>query len=158
MSDIKLIAAIDDKRGIAIGQKLPWDIVADKNYFREKVKDGPVVMGWNTFLANGLKPFGHGKNYVITRGEVGAIKGVEIVHDVQDFLKNLDKDTWVIGGGQIFKEAMPYATHLYITKVEGDYGANIFFPEFEQYFRRIDNNQPQTENGITFSFQLWQRI
>ena len=80
-----------------------------------------------------------------------------MVHDTHEFFESRKDDLWVAGGGQIFKEALPYATHLYITRVEGDYNADIYFPEFESDFQRIDNNQPQTENGITFTFQTWKR-
>ncbi len=156
MPDIKLIAAIDSKRGIAIGQKLPWHLPTDQKYFQEKLKDGPVVMGWNTFEANKFKPYGHGPNVVLTHRNVEAIPGVWIVHDAHNYFKNLDEDVWVAGGGKIFSEALPYATQLYITQLEGDFGADVFFPEFTSQFHRVDNNQPRTENGITYTFQIWE--
>lgn len=158
MPEVKLIAAIDDEKGIAIGQKLPWDLPTDRKHFQDKIKDGPVVMGWNTFVANNGKPYGQGANTVITRRQTEAVPGVWIVHDATEFFEKNTKDIWVAGGGQIFAAAMPYATKLYITKVEGKYGANIFFPEFTPYFTRIDTNKPQTENGITYTFQVWERI
>ena len=157
MPEIKLIAAIDSKRGIAIGQKLPWHLPVDQRYFQEKLKDGPVVMGWNTFAANGFRPYGLGSNIVITHRDAEAIPGTWIVHDAHDYFKNAQEDVWVAGGGEIFSEAMPYATMLYITQLAGDFGADIFFPEYESTFHRIDNNRPQIENGITFTFQIWAR-
>ena len=155
MPEIKLIAAIDDKRGIAIGQKLPWHLPTDQKYFQQKLKDGPVVMGWNTFAANSFKPYGNGPNTVITHREMESAPGVWIVHDAHVYFENLQEDMWVVGGGKIFTEALPYATTLYITHVVGDYGADVFFPEFKSKFHRVDSNQPQTENGITFTFQIW---
>lgn len=86
MPDIKLIAAIDDKNGIAIGQKLPWDLPSDRKYFQNHIKNGPVVMGWKTFASNNFKPYGDGANTVITGRDTEAVPGVWIVHDIQRFL------------------------------------------------------------------------
>jgi dihydrofolate reductase len=157
MSQIKLIVALDDRRGIAIGQKLPWHLPTDQKYFQNKLKEGPVVMGWNTFAANGFKPYGHGSNTVITRRDTESIPGVWVVHDADAYFQNVKEDIWVVGGGQIFATAIPYATHLYITKVEGEYGANIFFPEYEHDFTLISEEPEQTENAIRFKFQVWER-
>ena len=157
MPDIKLIAAIDDKRGIAIGLKLPWDLPSDRKYFQDHIKYGPVVMGWNTFAANGFKPYGHGTNTVITREKIETAPGVWIVHDAREFFERQKEDIWVVGGGQIFKEALLYATHLYITKVEGDFNADIFFPEYENDFKQVSEEPVLTENGINFRYTLWER-
>ncbi|MDB5182515.1 MAG: dihydrofolate reductase [Candidatus Saccharibacteria bacterium] len=157
MPDVKLIAAIDDKNGIAIGQKLPWKLPSDFKYFQDKIKEGPVVMGWNTFASNGFKPYGQGENIVITRRDTEAIPGVWIVHDAQQFFETYKKDVWVAGGGQIFKEALPYATHLYLTRVKGDFNSDIFFPEFEENFKLADKQPDQTENGILFHYEIWER-
>lgn len=156
MPEVNFIAAIDDKYGIAIGQKLPWDLPTERKYFKDKIKDGPVVSGWNTFAAHDFKPYGNGVNFVITRREAQAIPGVWVIHDLHNYFKNLQEDIWVAGGGQIFEQALPYATKMYITRIKGDYDADIFFPKFEDKFHRIDQNLPQTENGITFTFEVWE--
>ena len=157
MPDIKLIAAIDSKRGIAAGQKSLWHIPTDHRYFLDMVKEGPVVMGWNTFEAYNFKPFGNGSNTVLTRRDIEAVPGIWIVHDAQTFFRELQSDIWVVGGGKIYNAAMPFATKLYITQIEGDFNADIFFPKYDSLFHRTDNNKPQTENGITFTFQIWER-
>nr|AIA14641.1 Dihydrofolate reductase [uncultured bacterium] len=156
MPDIKFIAAIDDKRGIAKAGKIPWDVPSDRKYFREHVKPGPVVMGWNTFESNGQKPYGDGKNTVITRRDESA-PGVAVVHDLEAFFKNLDEDIWVAGGGQVFTAALPYATTLYVTRVKGDYNCDVFFPEFENDFVLSHEEPAQVENGVQYQYQVWQR-
>jgi dihydrofolate reductase len=157
MPDIKLIAAVDDKNGIAAKQKIPWDLPSDRQYFRDKLKDGPVVSGWKTYAANNFKPYGQGENIVLTRRDLEAAPGVWIVHSAEEYFKNLKKDVWVSGGGEIFKIALPYATHLYITKVEGDFGTDTFFPDYKNDFKLVDEKPPMTENGITFRYQIWER-
>jgi len=62
-----------------------------------------------------------------------------------------------VGGGQIFKEALPFAAKLFITKVEGSYAADVFFPEFKSAFYLAHQEPQQVENGITFQFQIWER-
>lgn len=157
MPEIKLIAAIDSKNGIAANNKLPWDLPSDRKYFKDHVKKGPVVMGWKTFTANGFKPYGDGDNIVITRRNVEAAPGVWIVHDADVYFRTLQNDVWVAGGGMIFTAALPYAAKLYISKVEGDFGCDVFLPIFEKQFHRIDHNHSQVENGITFTYEIWER-
>ena len=163
MADVKFVAAMDNKRGIAKSKPgtagfIPWDLPTDKAYFRDKVKNVPVVMGWNTFRANGKKPYGTGPNTVITSQSVDEYPGVNITHDLKGFFENLKDEVWVAGGGQVFEQALPYATHLYITQVYGDFDCDIFFPKFEDKFELVEESPLQTENGIDFRFQLWKPL
>jgi dihydrofolate reductase len=157
---INFIAAVDDRLGIAksvpgTAGKIPWHLPTDQAYFRAKLADVPVVMGWNTFRANGFKPYGTGPNTVITDDPIDLYEGVQITHDLKGFFENLRTDLWVAGGGQIFEQALPYATHLYLTRVAGDFGCDIFFPEFEDRFELAEDGPEQEENGTKFRFQVW---
>ena len=157
MPDIKLIAAIDEKRGIAAHGKLAWNLPTDRAYFRKQVQAGPVVMGWNTFTNNNFKPYGDGPNTVITRRKTEAFPGVWVVHDAEEYFKTVGDDIWVAGGGQIYAEALPYATHLYLTDVKGDHGCDTFFPDFTQDFMLRDVREWQTENDTEFRYTVWVR-
>jgi len=157
MPKVQLIAAIDDSFGIAKKGRLPWDLRSDRKYFRDKIEVGPVVMGWNTFAANNYKPYGSGSNIVMTTRQLEFAQGVWILHDAANFFKKNKEDIWVIGGGQIFKKALSYATHLYITQVRGNFDCDVFFPSFEDKFKMTDEQSTQIENGITFRYQIWER-
>ena len=157
MPDIKIIVAIDDKNGIAIGQKLPWDLPTDRKHFRDSVYEDTVVLGWNTFATNNYRPYGIGDTILLTRKDREAVPGVWVVHDADDYFKKLTNDVWVAGGSEIYKIALQYATHLYITKVDGDFGADTFFPEFKNDFKLIHEDDPINENDITFRYQIWER-
>jgi len=157
MPEVKLIAAVDENLGIAQKGKIPWRLPTDQKYFQDHVKPGPVVMGWNTFAANNYKPYGQGPNTVITREDKEAVPGVWVVHDAKEFFEKNKSDIWVAGGGQIFKEALPYATELYITRVEGTYDCDVFFPEFEDKFELVSGQPEQIENDIKFRYQIWKR-
>lgn len=114
-------------------------------------------MGWNTFASNGFKPFGEGVNTVITKKITEAIPGVWIVHDLHDFFEKNIHDIWVLGGGQIFKQALTYGTKLYLTRVSGKYDCDVFFPAFEKKFELIEQSSQHRENGTTFHFEVWER-
>ncbi len=156
MSEIRLVAAIDDKLGLARKGKIPWNLPSDRRYWRALVHEGPVVMGWNTYVANKYKPFGEGKNVIFTR-QRDRESDLDIMYDANKFFRKSHDDYWVLGGGQIFHAALPFATQLYLTRVQGDFKCDVFFPEFEDNFVLIEEKPPKTENGISFQFQLWQR-
>lgn len=154
MPEVKFIAAIDDKRGIARKQKIPWHIPADQKYFKGKLSGGPVAMGYKTYISNGRKPYSEYENFVFTNDPVSLGK-LTVVNDLHGFFNHLDMDIWVAGGGQIFKESLQYATELYITRVYGDFDCDVFFPEFEQDFQLVKQGDLQGENGYKFRFELW---
>lgn len=153
---VKLIAALDNERGIAKKGMLPWDLPSDRKYFRDHIEKGPVVMGWNTFASNNFKPYGVGKNFVLSREDKTA-EGVEIVHNAEELFIGLNADIWVAGGGQVFNIALRYATHLYLTRVKGIFDCDVFFPEFTNDFQLASEEPVHIENGISFRYQIWER-
>ncbi len=154
MPEIRFIAAIDDKRGLAKKQKIPWDLPTDKKYFRDKLATGPVVMGYKTYVSNGRKPYGTFENTVFSRQDI-SLDNAAVHRDAEKFFKNLDYDVWVAGGGEIFAAALPFATILYITRVIGDFDCDVFFPRYEDGFRLESAGPWQAENGIRFRFEIW---
>lgn len=156
-SMIKFIAAVDDDLGIAKQGKLPWDIPSDRKFFRDSISSGPGLIGWKTFVANGKKPFPTcPQNIVVTHRNV-ELEGVEVVNNLRDFIQNFDQDLWIIGGGDVFSQLLPYATELYVTRVKGVFDCDVFFPEFEDIFKLKQASSWQTENGHEFRYELWLR-
>ncbi len=155
MNQVKFISAIDDKRGIAKAQKLPWRLPTDQKFFRSALASAPGLMGWNTFASNGYKPYEKSpKTFLITHRD-GVYPGVEVIHDLPRFMELLAHDLWVIGGGEVFSQLLPYATHLYLTRVSGDFDCDVFFPEFEGMFELAESKPPRKENSVEFMFQTW---
>ena len=153
---LKFIAAIDEELGLARENKIPWDLPTDRQFFRDSIKSGIGLMGWNTFESNGKRPFKtSSRNVVITnRNEV--FEGVEIIHDLRSFIDKTDEDIWVIGGGDVFRQLLPIATHLYLTRVSGTYDCDVFFPAFEDTFKRTKVLHENTENDIAYRIEIWQ--
>ncbi len=156
MAEIYFIAAIDEHNGLAKNGKLPWDLPDDRAFFREKVKDGPVVMGQKTFESNNNHSFGQGKNYILSRTKQN-YPGVQYVQTIQEVLTQEAGVIWVIGGGQIFSLLIKQASKLYVTRVEGDFACDVFFPEFETAFHCVEQSPWHEQNGIHFRYEVYER-
>lgn len=152
---IKFIAAIDGERGLAKNGRLPWDLPSDRKFFRDHIKSGVGLMGWNTFEDNGRRPFPTSPRNVVITHRREEYDGVEIIHNLQKFIDETDDDIWVIGGGDVFSQLLGQATHLYLTRVSGEYGCDVFFPEFEDAFTLVKSGPVQQENHTDYCYQLW---
>jgi dihydrofolate reductase len=153
MPDIRLIAAVDDKRGLARDGKIPWDLPSDRQRFRELTDGQIVILGKQTYEEMKLM-LGKRKAYVVAYANE-PVENAEVVQDLPAFLQSLKEDAWVIGGGQIFALALPYATQLYLTHVAGDFGCDTYFPEFKSRFVSYEADGPHQENGIGYIYKTW---
>lgn len=153
---IRCIVAIDQKNGMANDQGIPWDLPADRAYFREQTKNGIVVMGYGTF-AEFREPLPERRNLVVAREGTELQPGFELITDAIDYLRNTKEDVWIIGGAKLFEATIYMADELYITLIEGDFKCTKFFPDYSQAFGRVDNNPSQQENVIKFTFTQWKR-
>lgn len=157
---IRLIAAIDRKRGVAKQGFQPWYIPEDSRYFVEQTKSygGSVLIGSTTYkMLTG--PLKDRNNYVLTRDKT-PIEGVELVHDLGKFLDEWQtKDLWIIGGANVFTQVMEpnQADEIYLTKIEADFGCNQFFPNFDEEFRLKEQSPLHEQNGFIFTFTKYVR-
>ncbi len=156
ISMIRFIAAMDIKRGVANDHGIPWQgkLPTDVAYFRSKTTNGVVLMGYGTYVEF-AQPLSKRRNYVATRKTEPLRPGFEPVHDARELLMNTKEDIWVIGGPTLFSATLDLANELYVTQLDQDFHSTKFFPEFKDKFDKISETKPQTENGITFSFQVW---
>src|SRR3990167_9676374 len=116
---ISLIAAIGKNNELGKGNTLLWHMPADMKFFREKTKGHPVIMGRKTFESLS-GPLPNRKNIVITRDKTYLRHGVDVVHSLDEAtnLFKKDEEIFVIGGAEIYKQAMNIADRLYITHVD----------------------------------------
>jgi dihydrofolate reductase len=133
-SKVVLIAAVDDKMTIGKDGKIPWKIEEDTKFFREKTMNNVVLMGRKTFESIG-KPLVGRKNVVVSRSII-EIPGCKVFSDfdsaMRDSLRWAEKykrDVYVIGGGEVYREALKYADRLVLSHVRGDYSGNVSFPD-----------------------------
>lgn len=159
---IRHIVAFDQMRGMAKnGAMPPWKLPEDEAYFTEQtLKHGAIVlMGRKTF-SEALKnrPLKNRTNYVVTR-DASPIPGATVVNDLKAFTQNWphDKDLWIIGGAEIFAQTLDAADELYITKVEGEFDCDRFYPLYEDRFEVVNQSERKQQNGVGFTFCVYRR-
>ena len=125
-----IIVAYDKNRLIGANNSLPWqgDMAADMRHFRESTKGNVVIMGRKTFDSIG-KPLSNRQNIVITRQPL-VINGVQVVHSLGDAYKQAEpgKDVYVIGGGQIFEQALADVDSVLATQIDATFDGDTYFP------------------------------
>ncbi|MDR2894226.1 MAG: dihydrofolate reductase [Alistipes sp.] len=125
---LKIIVATAKDGVIGLGGKMPWHIAEDLQYFKRVTLGHTVVMGRKTFESLG-RPLPGRTNVVITRNESFAPAGVEVAHSLEEAAHN-HPDAFIIGGADIYRQALPLAGELYITHIDADYEGDTRFPEW----------------------------
>lgn len=130
----KAIAAMSENRVIGNMNKIPWHIPEDFKWVKQCTLGKAIAMGRNTFESMG-RPLPKRDNIVISR-TVKEIPGCIVLPSL-DALKEYvtDKEIWIFGGSQIYKQAMDQIDELYLTIVTGEFEGDAFFPDFEDQFK-----------------------
>lgn len=130
--DIVLVVAMSENRVIGRDGGLPWHISGDLKHFKAVTMGYPVVMGRKTWESIG-RPLPGRDNIVITRDTSYAAEGAVVVGSVSDAIDQCAgsgaERIMIIGGGQIYTETMPMATHLELTEVHAHVDGDTYFPE-----------------------------
>lgn len=129
---ISIIAAVAQNGVIGGKNQMPWHISEDLKRFKAITSGHPVVMGRKTFESLG-RALPNRRNVVITRNPDYSAEGAEIVASLTDALSLFcsDEEVFIIGGGEIYRQAMPMADRMYLTYICSDYDGDTLFPEFD---------------------------
>jgi dihydrofolate reductase len=127
---IILIAAVGANGVIGRDNDLPWRIREDLQHFKQLTLGHTLVMGRKTYDSIG-RPLPGRRTVVVTRQPDWSADGVEVVHDVEDALKQTG-DIYVAGGGEIYRQALPYADRLELTEVDQSPAGDVTFPAFDR--------------------------
>ena len=129
---VSIIVAIAQNGTIGDKNSLLWHIKEDMRFFRTTTSGHSVIMGRKTFESLGSKPLPKRKNIVITRAERD-FEGAFTAHSLQEAIAMAegDEEIFIIGGAQIYAEALSVADRMYITRVERDYEGDTSFPEID---------------------------
>ncbi len=160
MKKISIIVAMSDNYVIGLKNKLPWHISADLKNFKNITLGNPIIMGRKTYDSIG-KPLKDRDNIVISRDNSLKIDGVEVVDSLEKaiFMTAEAPVTFIIGGEQIYQIALPIATHMYVTKVEGNFEGDAYFPDYnQQEWREVGREDLITDDNLKFSFLKYERI
>lgn len=158
---ISLIVAMDKKRTIGRGKNLPWRLPADLAYFKKITMGHTVIMGRKTFESIG-KPLPGRDNVVITQRADYHPEGCRVLHSVDEALtlNGKEKEIFVIGGAEVYRQFFPYAGRLYVTRIEEAFEGDVFFPEIDpEEWRLVSERRGRTDekNPYRYYFCLYER-
>lgn len=152
---ISLISAIArSNRAIGKDNALLWHIPEDFKHFKELTSGHAIVMGENTYRSIG-RPLPNRTNIVLSQTSDFAPEGVVVVRSIKEALERAkaveQEEVFIIGGASIYRQFITMADRLYLTLVEGDYEADTFFPEYDEFTKVL--SQESVDNGThRFSF------
>ncbi len=158
---ISFIWAMDRNGLIGKENQLPWHLPADLAYFKKITVGSTIIMGRKTFEAIG-RPLPKRNNIVLTT-QTERIEGVTIVHSISELLNNIsnEEECFVIGGALIFKELFPYASKLYITKIDEVFDGDIFFPAYNESEWKVvskEVGEVDEKNKYPHTFFVYERM
>ncbi len=150
---IAVIAAIDKNRGIGLKGKLLTHVPGDLPRFKKMTSGNSVVMGRKTYDSLPSGPLKERENIVITRSKTLEIKGALVVNSLEEALSRATKPKiFIIGGGEIYRQAMAVADTLYITLIEKEFVADTFFPEIDNSWKVESEQKISTDEDLHFSY------
>jgi len=163
MRQLTIIAALDTCGGIGKNNNLPWRLPADLKHFKATTLGGTVIMGRKTSasLPNGVLP--NRRNIILSRTMTESDFGfkAEVVNNLEDafWLSQHDEKVFIVGGGDLYQQALPHCDRMILTHVLGDFHCDTHFPAFDpQQWNSWEQEEkvcPQSE--LTYVIQTYER-
>lgn len=161
MALVSLVVAIARNDAIGVDGGLPWRLPGDLAFFKRVTMGKPLVMGRKTWESLPRKPLPGRPNLVVTRQSDFDAEGAEVFATVETALARaaaLGEEIAVIGGAEIYRQALPSADRLYLTEVDAAPEADTFFPSFDRAAWRESWREPgPTGDGPDYAFVLLER-
>ena len=164
----EIVVAADEDDGIARQGELPWHLPGDLAYFRRVTTAGEttntVIMGRKTWesIPPRFRPLPERRNVVLTRNpSFEAPGGVPVHASLEDALRDCPAEgkCFVVGGGEIYRQAIasPSCRRVLLTRVEGRFGCDTFFPPIPGDYRLVGESDRHEENGTGYRFLVYER-
>lgn len=159
---ISIVVALTDDLLIGANNRLIWHMPEDIKYFRKLTLGKPVVMGRKTYESIG-KPLPQRRNIVISRQKDLQIPGCEVYDSLDKALAALSNypEVMIIGGAEIYKDALPITDILYLTYIHHDFKGDTYFPPWNpDEWEEIEHQdcEPDEVNKYPYSFVTLRRI
>lgn len=161
---ISAIVAVDNNWGIGFNGDLLERIPADLKYFKELTTNNVVIMGKKTWDSLPKKPLPNRINLVITHDQKSFDEGVAFISLEEAITRlthiNADENWFVIGGGQIYRQLLPYCDSVYVTKIYREHeNVDTYFPNLDESEEWICQGSTEilTYNNIEYRFLLYHR-
>jgi dihydrofolate reductase len=157
---VSIIAAVSRNGVIGRGNRLPWRISRDLQWFKDHTLGHPVIMGRKTFESMG-RPLPDRINIVITSQEAYGPESIIVVSSLEKALDRAaaldDREVFVIGGSRVFDDSLAVAGRLYITLIHQDFGGDVFFPEYSRESFAQVFKEEHLEEEPPFTFLILER-
>ena len=158
---LSLIVAMARNRVIGRGGRLPWRLPADQQRFKALTMGHHIVMGRKTWESIG-RPLPGRESVVVTRNKAYQAAGATVVGSLAEALALArgDPETFVIGGEELYREALPLAERIYLTELEDDYPGDAFFPPLaDGEWRAVQREgHPAQSAEPAWNFVVYERV
>jgi dihydrofolate reductase len=153
---VSIVVAIAENNAIGKNNELLWYLPTDLKHFKQITNGHPIIMGRKTFDSIG-KPLPNRRNIVITRSAGLEIPGAEVCHTLAEAIAlcKAEKEVFIVGGAEIYRQAINNTDKIYLTRVHAQYEADAFFPEIDQKeWKEVDTeaHQPDEKNNVAYTF------
>ena len=156
---LTLVVAYSDNRVIGRDNALPWKLPGDLAHFKRTTLGSPIIMGRKTWESLG-RPLPGRANIVVSRDPRYAAPGATVAPTLQAAIEACGQvdDAYVIGGAQIYVQALPAAHRIVATEVHAQVDGDAYFPYLPSFAWRETSRQPQAEeNGYAYDFVVYER-
>ena len=153
---LSIVVAMDDNRLIGSKNQLPWHLPADLAYFKKLTTGKSILMGRKTYDSIG-RPLPNRRNIVITRNANISIPGCEVVSSIDHALELTkdDLEVMVIGGASLCEQILPKINRLYITKIDGEFEGDVFFPKYDDFdWLEVSCESHPKDNSNAYSYKF----
>ncbi len=160
---VSFVLAASENNVIGKNNQLPWHLPNDLKYFKNITWAMPVIMGRKTFESSGTALPGR-TNIVITRQADWKAEGAIVVPHLDGAVKAATdtdaKEVFIIGGGDIFRQTLPLANKIYLTRVHAVVDGDTYFFDLEDAEWKLVSElhcKADEQHAFDYSFQLWER-
>lgn len=159
---LSIIVAVDENYGIGKDNQLPWYLPADLKYFKAVTTGHTIIMGRKTYESMG-KALPNRRNIVISRQRALQLSDAELVHSLEEAVSlcTPEEEAFVIGGAEIFKQALPLISTMYITRIKHKFDADTYlkgiaWDDWKEVSR--EDREADEKNAYTYSFLKYQKV
>lgn len=159
MSCVSVIAAVADNKAIGLDNALPWHLPEDLKRFRSLTMGHHIIMGRKTYESLGRLLPGR-TTVIVTRQTDYCVEGAITAGSLDSAILQCanDAEIFVIGGAELYREALKKADKLYLTEIRGEYAADAYFPEYDQSaWRELTREEHVSSEGLAYSFVVYGR-
>ncbi|NDK55892.1 dihydrofolate reductase [Pontibacter fetidus] len=154
---IAIVVAVAENNVIGKDNQLIWHLPADLRFFKNLTMGHPIIMGRKTYESIG-KPLPGRTTVIITRQQDFEAPGCIVVNSIDEAIteaQTIDQDVYIIGGAEIYKQALARTDTIYLTRVHYRFEGDTFFPEIKENDWEViyeEKHEPDEKNKYSYSF------